>query len=67
MITRPGFGLSMFLAVLLVGFPAFAFDDPLGSTTIRDAFFCRRRIQGQGARRSGLGRGRPPGIHAHPA
>jgi hypothetical protein len=29
MITRPGFGLSMFLAALLVVVPAFAFDDPL--------------------------------------
>ena len=38
MITRPGFGLSMFLAVLLVELPAFGFDDPLTSTTIRDAY-----------------------------
>jgi hypothetical protein len=38
MITRPGCGLSMFLAVLLVGLPAFAFDDPLTSTSIRDAY-----------------------------
>ena len=43
MITRPGFGLSMFLAVLLVGLPAFAFDDPLTSTTIRDAYMLGNR------------------------
>jgi hypothetical protein len=33
----------MFLAVLLVGFPAFAFDDPLTSTTIRDAYMLGNR------------------------
>ncbi len=43
MISRPGFGLSMFLAVLLVGLPAFAFDDPLTSTTIRDAYMLGNR------------------------
>lgn len=43
MITRPGFGLSMFLAALLVGLPAFAFDDPLTSTSIRDAYMLGNR------------------------
>jgi hypothetical protein len=43
MITRPGFGLSIFLAVLLLGFPAFGFDDPLTSTTIRDAYMLGNR------------------------
>ncbi|MGB9243821.1 MAG: hypothetical protein WCC03_10725 [Candidatus Acidiferrales bacterium] len=43
MITRPGFGLSMFLVVLLAGLPAFAFDDPLSSTTIRDAYMLGNR------------------------
>ena len=43
MITRPGFGLSMFLAALLVGLPVFAFDDPLSSTTIRDAYMLGNR------------------------
>jgi hypothetical protein len=36
-------GLSMFLLVLLVGLPAFAFDDPLTSTTIRDAYMLGNR------------------------
>jgi hypothetical protein len=43
MITRPGFGLSMFLAALLGVVPAFAFDDPLTSTTIRDAYMLGNR------------------------
>ena len=43
MITSPGFGLSMLLAVLLVVVPAFAFDDPLTSTTIRDAYMLGNR------------------------
>ncbi len=43
MITRPGFGLFMFLAVLLVELPAFGFDDPLTSTTIRDAYMLGNR------------------------
>jgi hypothetical protein len=43
MITRLGFGLSMFLAVLLAGFPAFAFDDPLTSTSVRDAYMLGNR------------------------
>jgi hypothetical protein len=43
MITRPGFGLSMFLAALLVVLPTFAFDDPLTSTTIRDAYMLGNR------------------------
>ena len=36
-------GLSMFLVVLLVGLPAFAFDDPLTCTTIRDAYMLGNR------------------------
>lgn len=43
MITRPGFGLSMSLAALLVVLPTFAFDDPLTSTTIRDAYMLGNR------------------------
>jgi hypothetical protein len=43
MITRPGFGLSMFLAALLVVLPTFAFDDPLTSTTIREAYMLGNR------------------------
>jgi hypothetical protein len=43
MITRPGLGLSMFLVVLLFVLPAFAFDDPLTSTTIRDAYMLGNR------------------------
>ena len=43
MITRPKFRLSMFLAVLLVGLPASAYDDPLTSTSIRDAYMLGKR------------------------
>lgn len=43
MITRLGFGLSMFLAVLLIGTPALAFDDPLTSTSIRAAYMLGNR------------------------
>ena len=43
MITRPGFRLSMFLAALLGVVPASAFDDPLTSTTIRDAYMLGNR------------------------
>jgi hypothetical protein len=43
MITRPKFRLSMFLAVLLVGLPASAYDDPLTSTSIRDAYMLGNR------------------------
>ena len=43
MITSPGFGLSLFLAALLAGLPAFAFDDPLSSTSIRDAYMLGNR------------------------
>lgn len=43
MIPRLGFGLSMFLAVLLIGTPALAFDDPLTSTSIRDAYMLGNR------------------------
>jgi len=42
-ITRPGFGLSIFLAVLLIGTPTLAFDDPLTSTSIRDAYMLGNR------------------------
>ena len=43
MITRPRFGLSIFLAVLLIGTPTLAFDDPLTSTSIRDAYMLGNR------------------------
>jgi hypothetical protein len=43
MITRPKFGLSMFLTVLLVTSSALAFDDPLTSTSIRDAYMLGNR------------------------
>jgi hypothetical protein len=43
MITRPKFWLSMFLAVLLVGLRASAYDDPLTSTSIRDAYMLGNR------------------------
>jgi len=42
-ITRPRFGLSIFLAVLLIGTPTLAFDDPLTSTSIRDAYMLGNR------------------------
>ena len=43
MITRRKFRLSMFLAVLLVGLPASPYDDPLTSTSIRDAYMLGNR------------------------
>jgi hypothetical protein len=43
MITCPKFRPSMFLAVLLVGHPASAYDDPLTSTSIRDAYMLGNR------------------------
>ncbi|HEY2109562.1 MAG TPA: hypothetical protein VGH17_06640 [Candidatus Acidoferrales bacterium] len=43
MITRPGYRLSMFLAVLLIGTPALAFDDPLTTGSIRDAYMLGNR------------------------
>src|ERR1700722_8340617 len=43
MVTRPGFGLSIFLVVLLIGTPTLAFDDPLTSTSIRDAYMLGNR------------------------
>src|SRR5580704_100343 len=43
MVTRPGFGLSIFLAVLLIGTPTLAFDDPLTSISIRDAYMLGNR------------------------
>jgi hypothetical protein len=43
MISRPGFGLSIVLAVLLITSSALAFDDTLNSTSIRDAYMLGNR------------------------
>jgi hypothetical protein len=43
MIGRPRFGLSIFLVALLIAPPSLAFDDPLSSTSIRDAYMLGNR------------------------
>lgn len=43
------FGLSIFLTVLTVVMPAIAFENPLSSTSVRDAYFLGKRGDGKAA------------------